>query len=85
MVWVRDKLSAVPELYAGQLSDSGNITLVDALYSIAAGRTMPKSILFLLWDTMHYFVTLVGFIGEKKLFRHFLDFMHYRIKGLFEL
>lgn len=67
MVWVRDKLPAVPELYAGQLSDSGNITLLDALYSIAAGRTMNKSILFLLWDTMHFFCH-IGWIYWKKNF-----------------
>lgn len=31
MVQFRDKLPAVPGFYAGQLSDAGNIMLLDAL------------------------------------------------------
>lgn len=53
MVWSGDKLPAAPGLYAGQLSDSGKMTLGEALYNTAAVKTMQQSILlhtfFLSW------------------------------------
>lgn len=67
VVWFRDKVPAAPGFYAGQLSDSGNITLLDVLYRESAKKkTVHQSVLFhtsfsVVWNSVH----CVGFIGEK--------------------